>query len=217
MPLAVVALLCYLLGSLPFAHAITRLVTGQSIREVGEGNVGARNVAVTVGRLAGVATALLDALKGAAACLLALRAGGSPVTLLVAGLAVMLGHGFPIWLRFRGGIGLGTASGFMAVLFPITLLAAVPVFYLLYRLWANYEFMLTAGFVAILLGSLAERGSLPLTGVAVAMLALSGLKRLLDDRHRRTVQARSGWVEPTPDFDAWLNGSQGRNRSGRDR
>ncbi len=204
MPLAIIAVVCYLLGSLPFAHVITRLATGQAIREIGEGNVGARNVAVNVGRLAGAATALLDALKGVAACLFAQRVGGGALGLLVAGLAVMLGHGFPIWLRFRGGIGLGTASGFMAVLFPFTMLGSVALFYLLYRLWGDYELMLIVGFVAILLGALLERRSPALAGVAAAMLAVSGLKRLVDDRHRRAVQARDGWVEPPPAFAPWL-------------
>lgn len=192
MHLAAIAVVSYLLGSLPVAHWVTRLATGQRVSIRDERNLGARDVALRVGRGAGVVTALLHALQGAAACLLARRYGGDQLSLLVAGLAVTLGRGFSVWLRFRGGIGLVTAGGFFAVLFPLSALAALPISYLLYRLWPDDEFVLITGLVATLLASLAERASLPLMGIAVATLAMGGARALVEALQRRAAQARSG-------------------------
>ncbi|MGI6375023.1 MAG: glycerol-3-phosphate acyltransferase [Anaerolineae bacterium] len=192
MHLAAIAVVSYLLGSLPVAHWVTRLATGQRVSIRDARNLSARDVALRVGRQAGVVTALLHALQGAAACLLARYYRGDQLSLLVAGLAVMLGRGFSVWLRFRGGSGLVTASGFFAALFPLSTLAAVPVFYLLHRLWPDHEFVLITGLVAMLLGSLAERASLPLTGIAVATLAMAGVKALVAALQRHAAQARSG-------------------------
>jgi glycerol-3-phosphate acyltransferase PlsY len=94
-----VVLAGYMLGSIPFPYLVTRWVTGQDIRYAGNGNVGARNVARVAGLAPAVITVLLDAAKGAGAYWIATRWGAWPWTVYVAGVAALLGHWFPIWLR----------------------------------------------------------------------------------------------------------------------
>ncbi|WP_158805925.1 MULTISPECIES: glycerol-3-phosphate 1-O-acyltransferase PlsY [unclassified Acidisoma] len=105
----------YLLGSIPFGLIITRLGGAGDIRQIGSGNIGATNVLRTGRKGLAAATLLLDGLKGAAAVLIvanvpALDIPGSFAPLWAGGLAV-LGHMFPVWLRFRGGKGVATGLG----------------------------------------------------------------------------------------------------------
>jgi glycerol-3-phosphate acyltransferase PlsY len=122
----------YLLGSIPFGYLIVRLVAGADVRETGSGGTGATNVTRRAGKLAGVATLLLDAAKGAAAVALArwLFAPDHGVNWWVAAaaLAAVVGHIFPVWLGFRGGKGVATGLGAFAVLSPAAVLCAAVVF-----------------------------------------------------------------------------------------
>ena len=112
-------LIGYALGSLPIGYLVAQGAGGVDLRRVGSGNVGATNVYRTTGLAIAIAVMVADMGKGAAAVLLA---GTNPVA---AGVAAVVGHIYPIWLRFRGGKGVATASGVFAVLAPIpTLLAA---------------------------------------------------------------------------------------------
>ncbi len=109
--------IAYLLGSIPFGYLIVRLREGRDIRAAGSGNIGAANVARVVGAGAGVLTLLLDAAKGYLAVWLAAWLSGKSITwMTVAGLAAILGHLFPVFLRFRGGRGVATGAGvFLAI------------------------------------------------------------------------------------------------------
>lgn len=108
----------YLLGSIPSAYLVARLVAGVDIRRVGDGNVGAKNTFEAVGRLAGVVVAAADIGKGALAVAMA-RYFHLPENLILwAGFLVVLGHDFPLFLRFRGGQGMATMVGVFGVLFP---------------------------------------------------------------------------------------------------
>jgi len=110
----------YLLGSLPFGVILTRLAGLGDLRQMGSGNIGATNVLRTGRRGLAAATLLLDAGKGAAAVLLASHYG--PDTALVAALGSVLGHLFPVWLKFRGGKGVATTIGvFLALAWPVGL------------------------------------------------------------------------------------------------
>ena len=121
-------LIAYLLGSIPFGLILVRLRTGRDVRQSGSGNIGATNVLRTTGRFWGVATLLLDAAKGAAAVLIAgALTGGDPTALYLAGLAAVLGHIFPVWLRFRGGKGVATCLGVFLVLSPLAVLPTLGV------------------------------------------------------------------------------------------
>ncbi len=119
---AAVALAAYLLGSIPFGLLLTRAAGLGDIRKVGSGNIGATNVLRTGHRGLAAATLLLDGGKGAAAVLLARALALDPALPLdaVAGLAAVLGHLFPVWLRFRGGKGVATALGvWLALAWPV--------------------------------------------------------------------------------------------------
>ena len=97
----------YLLGSIPFGLVLTRMAGLGDIRKIGSGNFGTTNVLRTGRKDLAAATLLLDAGKGAAAALIAARWG--PDMALTAALGAMLGHLYPIWLRFKGGKGVATA------------------------------------------------------------------------------------------------------------
>ena len=129
----------YLLGSIPFGYLIVKGTRGDDIRETGSGGTGATNVSRRAGKVAGIATLLLDAAKGAAAVLIARQLLGVPTLddvywwITLAAVAVMLGHMFPVWLRFRGCKGVATGVGVFLVLAPIAVGFAAVVFVLIVR------------------------------------------------------------------------------------
>lgn len=119
----IAAVIGYLLGSIPFGLVLTRAAGAGDLRAIGSGNIGATNVLRTGRRGLAAATLILDALKGAAAVLIArtLFCGGQPVGIvappaLIAGAAAFLGHLYPVWLRFRGGKGVATYLGIVCAL-----------------------------------------------------------------------------------------------------
>ena len=125
-----VAIVAYLLGSIPFGFLVVRFLQGDDIRQTGSGGTGATNVSRRAGKWAGVLTLVLDATKGAAAVLLAGLFASGPMDWLLttAGVTVLVGHIFPIWLGFRGGKGVATAIGVFLVLAPLAVLIAGVVF-----------------------------------------------------------------------------------------
>jgi len=127
-----IAAYSYLLGSIPFGYLLVRVFYGQDIRRTGSGNIGATNVSRTSTWL-GVLTLILDACKGAAAVLLTRTLfPDQPVLLGLAALAVIGGHVFPLWLKFRGGKGVATGLGSFVVLFPKTILIMVGIFVVIF-------------------------------------------------------------------------------------
>jgi glycerol-3-phosphate acyltransferase PlsY len=125
--IAVVA--AYLVGSIPFAQLLSKR-RGIDLRRVGSGNVGASNVLRTLGVRPAVVAMMLDAVKGTVAVLVAQRLTNGVAAPVMAGLASMIGHVYPVWLRFRGGKGVATAAGAFAVLTPVAVAAALGVFLL---------------------------------------------------------------------------------------
>ena len=119
----------YLLGSIPFAFLVARR-NGVDLRRTGSGNVGATNVLRTSGVPLGVMAMLLDMMKGTVAVLIARQLTTEPTTPVATGVAAILGHIYPIWLRFRGGKGVATAAGVFALLTPFALAVAGSVFLL---------------------------------------------------------------------------------------
>ena len=124
-------ILAYLLGSIPFGYLIVKLTSGADIRETGSGGTGATNVSRKAGKAAGVVTLALDALKGAAAVLVARwltgEAGTSWAVAAAAALAVV-GHCFPVWLKFKGGKGVATGLGVFLAIAPWAAFTALAVF-----------------------------------------------------------------------------------------
>ena len=122
--LALVAVGGYLLGSIPFGVILTRAMTGQDVRAIGSGNIGATNVLRTGRKDLAIATLLLDAGKGAVALLIARELFDSEVAGAIAGGAAFLGHLFPVWLGFKGGKGVATFFGLLiAAAWPLGLMA----------------------------------------------------------------------------------------------
>ena len=142
----IVAAMAYLLGSIPFGYLLVRIFRGEDIRLTGSGNIGATNVARSGAKGLGIATLALDAIKGAVAVWLAAVLAGSKYNLCgdfiqhpcapalrlmsLAALFAVLGHVFPVWLRFKGGKGVATALGVFCVLFPAAILVALAIFIL---------------------------------------------------------------------------------------
>jgi acyl phosphate:glycerol-3-phosphate acyltransferase len=163
---AAVVLVAYLLGSIPFGYLLVRLFVGADVRETGSGGTGATNVTRRAGKGVGVLTLLLDLLKGAAAVLVArglLGAGeGAQWWVCAAGAAAVLGHVFPVWLRFRGGKGVATGLGVFLLLAPVATLCVLFVFVVVVRLWRYVS-----------LGSMVAASLLPLAVWALGALGVS--------------------------------------------
>jgi glycerol-3-phosphate acyltransferase PlsY len=137
----IVAALAYLLGSIPFGYILARVFLGTDVRTIGSGNIGATNVMRTGSKKLGIATLVLDAAKGYLAVALAIAlasAGGlrppdCPVYLFagLAALFAILGHVFPVWLRFKGGKGVATGVGVFFALAPKAILIVLGIFALI--------------------------------------------------------------------------------------
>ncbi len=138
---ALVAVVAYLLGSIPTGYLLVRFFLKQDIRTIGSGNIGATNVLRSGAKGLGAATFLLDMLKGCAAvwlgsvCWIALtRYAHLQPTLpmrdfqAIAAVAAVIGHMFPVWLGFKGGKGVATGFGVFLVAAPLAALAAITVF-----------------------------------------------------------------------------------------
>jgi glycerol-3-phosphate acyltransferase PlsY len=122
----------YLIGGIPFGYLLVRLKTGQDVRAMGSGNIGATNVLRTTGRAFGVLTLLLDIAKGYLAVWLMQRATqGDIAWMSAAAFAVLMGHGFPIFLKFQGGKAVASFVGAYLCLAPAPLLSCIALFVLI--------------------------------------------------------------------------------------
>lgn len=108
----------YLLGSVPFAYIASRLKKGADIRQVGGGNVGALNTLREIGLLPGLVVLIADIAKGSAAVLIAVWLDLPLIWIFVAGFAAVIGHNWPIFLKFKGGKGAATTIGVLLALSP---------------------------------------------------------------------------------------------------
>ncbi len=120
----IVIIASYIIGSFPTAYLMTRLRKGVDIREIGTRNMGAMNVFYQIGITEGLLVLATDIAKGAAAVLLARSLGTPDLIQLACGVSVVIGHAFPVFLKFRGGKGGATAIGVMIFLMP----KAIPFF-----------------------------------------------------------------------------------------
>jgi glycerol-3-phosphate acyltransferase PlsY len=151
---AIIIIFSYLLGSIPFGLLLTNAAGLGDIRAIGSGNIGATNVLRTGSKKLAAATLFLDGLKGVAAVLIAQHFAQAP---LAGGLAVFLGHLFPVWLKFKGGKGVATGLGvFLGGCFPVGLIACaawlVAAFALRFSSAAALAAFAVAPFAALALG-----------------------------------------------------------------
>jgi glycerol-3-phosphate acyltransferase PlsY len=192
-----IAVVAYLVGSIPFGLLVCRWVAGVDLRAVGSGNIGATNATRVVGKTWGAIVLLLDALKGLLPTLLLPLLCNAPAELaghysVLAGLCAILGHSFPIWLGFRGGKGVATSLGVIAILAPWGTLVAAGLFVTVFaatRIVSASSLAAAIGFAVFQWFWLqpgpwsAERWSLTLFSLAVPLLIVvrhrSNIVRLL--------------------------------------
>src|SRR3954452_9457876 len=136
-----IAAAAYLLGSVPVGFLLVRIFRRQDIRTLGSGNIGATNVLRSEGKGLGLATFVLDVVKGASAVLLGAAIAGPVLPMIpqrnveaLAALFAVFGHMFPVWLRFRGGKGVATGFGVFLVAAPWAALAAITLFAIVFAL-----------------------------------------------------------------------------------
>jgi glycerol-3-phosphate acyltransferase PlsY len=185
-----VVALAYLIGSIPFSFLVARAFGVHDVRRVGSGNVGATNVLRSAGKAAGALALALDVGKGAAAAVLAEGlAPGEAALPAAAAVAAVVGHMFPVWLRFRGGKGVATGLGAFAPLAPTAALGAI---------FAFAVVALTTRFVS--LGSVS--GALVLAALAVGLRGLDPVAlaavlsaALVVFRHRSNLRRILGGIE----------------------
>jgi len=198
----------YLLGSIPFGYLIARLAGGRDIRQEGSGNIGATNVTRSLGLGAGLATLALDGGKGACAVWLAMRLGGNLSTWFAfAAVGAILGHLFPIWLRWRGGRGVATAIGAFLVIGWVATLADLLVWVVAMAIWryASLSSILWAALLPLSMYWLYVPGHHPPESVSIAAV-ISTL--LILWRHRPNLQRLIDGSEPKMHFGK----SNGRER-----
>ncbi|HVO10902.1 MAG TPA: glycerol-3-phosphate 1-O-acyltransferase PlsY [Vicinamibacteria bacterium] len=197
-PAIAVVAASYLLGSIPFSFLIARAFGVRDVRRVGSGNVGATNVLRSAGKAAGLLAFLLDAAKGAMATLLAQQVlPGDDRLPALAALLVVVGHMYPVWLRFQGGKGVATGFGALGPLAPWPALWAVSAFVVVAALTRYVSLGSIAG--AVVLAALASAlGTCPrpvavaavLAGALVVFRHRSNLHRLLAGTERRAAQPK---------------------------
>jgi glycerol-3-phosphate acyltransferase PlsY len=187
----------YLIGSIPFSFLVARVFGVEDVRRVGSGNVGATNVLRSAGKAAGGLALLLDAAKGAAASGLALSlAPESPVVPALAAVAAVLGHMYPVWLRFQGGKGVATGIGAFAPLLPKASLVAIALFLLTVATTRYVSLGSIVGAVSlaalafVLGGSSFVAGAAALTAALVVLRHRSNLQRLWRGSERRAGETR---------------------------
>jgi glycerol-3-phosphate acyltransferase PlsY len=198
--LLIIVVVSYLLGSIPFGYLLVRIFRGFDVRTTGSGNIGATNVS-RAGKGLGLATLVLDALKGCVAVEFAFwlaglhrfTAGDVPASLYdsspqiidsrtifllaaVAAFCAILGHMFPVWLRFKGGKGVATAAGAFVALAPKCLLLSLLVFAIVFALTRYVSLgsiVAAAAFPWLVLWlNPAERNTAPILLVITASAAL---------------------------------------------
>jgi glycerol-3-phosphate acyltransferase PlsY len=192
-PLYAVAAVAYLFGSVPYGLILTKLAGLGDIRSVGSGNIGATNVLRTGRKSLAALTLILDVAKGIAAVLIADWFGGlhgyAILASLIAGLAVVIGHVFPVWLKFKGGKGVASTFGVILALSPATgaVTGAVWIFMLLvFR---------TSSLAAIAAAIVAPLFAFGYAGVSVGALT-SALALLVIVKHHANIRRLIKGEEP---------------------
>ncbi len=175
LPSALLLAAAYLLGSIPFSYLVAR-ARGVDVRKVGSGNVGATNVMRSAGRAAGLLAFLLDFAKGSAAVLLARAVAPQGSLPAWSAVAAVLGHMYPVWLRFRGGKGVATGLGVFLAVAPVAALVAVATYGAVVGLTRISSAGSLSAAAALLVAMFATGRPAPILVLGVAALALVVLR-----------------------------------------
>lgn len=186
----------YLFGSIPTGLLVVKLVSGIDIRTVGSGNIGATNVSRVLGKRWAYAVGLFDMAK-AGLFVLALKAlGKGEMVLALAGLAGVLGHCFPVWLRFKGGKGVSTAFGVLFAYAPPVSLGCGLLWFLVFKGFGYVSIASLASMTVAPLAVYASLGESPLawSTAAIALIVWfrhrSNIRRLIEGRELRAGAAK---------------------------
>lgn len=195
----VTGLCAYLVGSIPVAYMIAKVIKSVDVRSEGEGNVGARNVFHTVGHRWGLLVFLFDFAKGAAIAALVSNEGS--IRIAFAGFFLLLGHAFPIWLKFIGGKGLSPVGGFTAALLPYSALIAICISGLVWL--KTRKFMPTTVTVIILTIALGPIFNYQLERmlIPIGLFILVGVKRKIDEPRTKKIEGSNDWSKLSGDSD----------------
>jgi glycerol-3-phosphate acyltransferase PlsY len=186
----------YLLGSLPFGLLLAKIFGGKDVRQHGSGNIGATNVSRVAGPVAGILTLILDAAKGAAAVYIAAGlAERSATAMMLAGISALIGHCFPIALKFKGGKGVATALGIFLALSASAALAAIIVFVMTFAFWqyVSLASLAAAAAMPLLIYFLWAPGHAPPMAVNLGTLCATVL---IFFQHRGNLQRLASGTEP---------------------
>lgn len=196
-PLWLIPIIAYFLGSIPFGYLIVRVKRGHDVRSSGSGNIGATNVARAAGKLAGIATLILDAAKGYFAVWLAIRwFHGSIRWVTTAAVLAVLGHVFSCWLKFRGGKGVATGLGVFLPICWQAMAAALAVWIVVLAFWryvslasiaaaAALPFLVYAFYAPHHAPSLAVSLSSVVVGVVIILKHRPNIERLIAGKEAR--------------------------------
>ena len=192
-------LLAYLLGSIPFGYLIVRWQKGIDVRSTGSGGTGATNVMRNLGIIGFVATFILDLGKGIFAVLVTSGlTAGNPRWIAASSVAAILGHCFPVWLKFRGGKGVATGVGVFIALAPVQVALVLLIFVIMVAIWRYISLgsiVATAAFPLVVY--LMKKPPLPIVlgaaGGAVIIIAMhhANIGRLIRGSESKVGQKKS--------------------------
>jgi glycerol-3-phosphate acyltransferase PlsY len=190
--------LAYVLGSLPTAYLLVRLMTGKDVRTTGSGNVGATNALRTAGWKVGVVVTIIDVMKGALPVWLMSRFNPESGWIAAAMLAAVLGHCYPVWLKFKGGKGVATCFGAFVVIAPLSALAALVlwVVVLVISRWVALASMVASAAFPLIL-KLIDRPDM------VTLMSVSAAAVIIILRHSSNIRGILSGSEVKTGDDSW--------------
>jgi len=188
----------YFLGSLPTAYLLVRLMTGKDVRATGSGNVGATNALRTAGWKVGAVVTVIDLLKGAIPVWLMYRFNPESGWVAAAMLAAVLGHCYPVWLKFKGGKGVATCFGAFLVIAPLSALAALGLWILVLVIsrWVALASMVASASFPLIL-KLIDRPDL------VTLVSVSAAAVIIILRHSSNIRGILTGTEVKTSDDSW--------------
>ena len=183
---ALAIIIGYLLGAIPSAYIAGRLIKRVDIRQVGGGNMGALNTMREIGTRAGIAVLIADIAKGSVTVLIAQWLGVSTIFVYIAGFAAIVGHMYPVFLKFRGGKGAATTLGVLLALAPLEFALCLPAMLIVILVTSNVTLTITAALVLLplIIWLFSEANSLIFYTLALALF--QGLRYI--------PTARRGWT-----------------------